>query len=262
MHNLEERAREIRRLIVIATSKAGASHVGSALSCVDILTTLYFNTMKINPKNPRWKIRDILILSKGHGGIALLTTLAVRGYFSVRKLADYCKNGSTLTGHTMIESAPGVEATTGSLGHGLPIGLGIALSNKSKVFVVVSDGELDEGSNWEAILAAGNFKVDNLVVIVDYNKIQSFGFTKDVMDLEPFAQKWKSFQWAVREVDGHDFDNLSTVFALTPFEKGKPTVIIAHTIKGKGVSYMENKLEWHYKSASESELMQAMEELK
>lgn len=264
--SLEKNAKEIRRQIVTAVFKAGASHIGSALSCVDILTALYFEIANIDPKNPKEKNRDRIILSKGHGGIGLLATLANRGFFPKKQLEKYCTDGSTLLGHTMMESAPGVEVTTGSLGHGLSLGLGMALALKSdnlksKVYVILSDGELDEGSSWEALLAAGNFKLDNLVAIVDYNKIQSFGTVKEVMDLEPLVAKWQAFKWHTREVDGHDFSKLTGVLRSVPFRKGSPSVIIAHTVKGKGISFMENRLEWHYKSPDADQLSRALEEL-
>lgn len=264
--NLEKIAKETRRQIVTAVFKAGASHIGSALSCVDILTALYFDIANIDPRNPKKNNRDRIILSKGHGGIGLLSTLANRGFFPKKQLEKYCEDGATLLGHTMMESAPGVEVTTGSLGHGLPLGLGMALALKadglkSKVYVVLSDGELDEGSSWEAILAAGNFKLDNLVAIVDYNKIQSFGTVKEVMDLEPLAAKWQAFKWVVREADGHDFSKLTGVLRSVPFSKDSPSVIIAHTVKGKGISFMENRLEWHYKSPDADQLARALEEL-
>lgn len=256
----------IRRDILEMVWRAQASHVGSALSCVDILTALYFNVAQIDPIRPSNPNRDRIILSKGHGGVALLSTLARRGFFPVSELKNYLKDGTTLTGHTMIESAKGIEATTGSLGHGLSLGIGMSLAAKSdkknyKVYVIISDGELDEGSVWEAILAAGNFRLNNLVVIVDYNKIQSFGTTKEVMDLEPLQSKWESFKWAVNVVNGHNFSQLLDCLTSIPFKKFRPNVIIAHTVKGKGVSFMENRLEWHYKSPDDQELKLALKEL-
>ncbi len=264
---LEKKSREIRREIVRLAAKAGASHVASALSVVDILTVLYFSELNVDLKKTKNKDRDIIILSKGHGGLALYVTLAHRGFFPIPKLESYCASGSKLTGHPMIESVPGVEATTGSLGHGLAIGLGMALAakrddKKSRVFVILSDGELDEGSTWEAILAAGQFKLDNLVAIVDYNKIQSFGFVKEIMDLEPMVDKWLSFNWEAVRIDGHDMQKLVEGICACPINKGKPTVIIADTVKGKGVSFMENKVEWHYKSPDENQLTMALAELK
>ena len=261
------KTKQIRIDTIKMVFSAEASHVGSALSCVDILASLYFGILNINPRRPRSKDRDKLILSKGHAGVGLLATLAHRGFFSVSELKNYCQDGSKLTGHTMLESAPGVEATTGSLGHGLAIGLGMALVGKregsnSKVFVILSDGELDEGSNWEAILAAGNFRLDNLIAVVDYNKIQSFGRVKNVMDLEPLSKKWADFKWATREIDGHNIEELLKTFKKVPFKKGWPSCIICHTVKGKGVSFMEDKLEWHYKSPNEDQLNLAIKEMK
>lgn len=259
-------SKAIRRDIVKATWSAQASHVGSALSCVDILTSLYFDVANIDPKNSKDLDRDRIILSKGHGGIGLLVTLAHRGFFPKQDLKKYCNNGSVLMGHTMRESAPGIEVTTGSLAHGLPIGVGMAIAAKadklnSKVYVILSDGELDEGSNWEAIMAAGNFKLDNLIAIVDYNKIQSFGRVKDIMDLEPLADKWRAFKWGVKQVSGHDFSQLKRSFSSVPIKRGSPTVLIANTVKGKGVSFMEDKLEWHYQSPNDQELSMAIKEL-
>lgn len=260
------KSREIRRDVLKMVARAGASHVGSALSCTDILTALYFAVANIDSKNPQKINRDRIILSKGHAGVGLLATLANRGFFPKRQLLKYCENGTPYTGHTMRDSAPGIEVTTGSLGHGLSIGLGMALAMKadrlkSKVFVILSDGELDEGSCWESILTAGNFRLDNLVAIVDYNKIQSFGTVKEVMDLEPLSAKWQAFKWNVREVNGHDVGELTRTLASTPFAVGMPSVVIAHTVKGKGVSFMENRLEWHYKSPDADQLERALEEL-
>lgn len=260
------RSKEIRRDIVTVVARVNISHIGTALSYVDILTALYFNVANIDPKNPMKSDRDRIISSKGHGSIGLIATLANRGFFPKKKLEEYCSDGSLLTGHITKDSVPGVETTTGSLGHGLPLGLGMALALradklKSKVYAILSDGELDEGSNWEAILAAGNFGLDNLVVIVDYNKIQSLGTVREVMDLEPMVQKWESFKWAVRRIDGHNFNELIKTLSTCPFERGKPSVVIADTIKGKGISFMENRLEWHYKVPDPEQLEQALEEL-
>ena len=260
------KSKAIRRDIVKSIAAANVSHIGSALSCTDILTTLFFRIANVDSKNPTLRDRDRIILSKGHGGIALLATLAHRGFFPIEKLKTYCKDGSRLTGHTTKDSVPGIDASTGSLGHGLSMGIGMALAlkrdrPKAKVYVILSDGELDEGSNWEAILAAGNFKLENLVAVVDYNKIQSLGTVREVMDLEPIMQKWKAFRWRTRKVSGHDFGQLIKAFNSCPFEKDRPSVIIADTIKGKGVSFMENKLAWHYKSPDPDQLKQALKEL-
>lgn len=263
---LSIKSQEIRRTILEMVARSQASHIGSAFSCLDILISLYFNVANIDPENPSRKDRDRIILSKGHAGAALLAVLAHRQFFPIETLKGYYTNGSLLEGHPMIESSPGIEMTSGSLGHGLPLGLGMALALRSdklkaKVFVILSDGELDEGSTWEAILAAGNFGADNLVAIVDYNKLQGFGTTKEVMDLEPLAEKWESFKWVVREIDGHNFEELNKVLASTPFAAKKPSVVIANTVKGKGVSFMENKVEWHYKSPNDLERRKALSEL-
>jgi transketolase len=259
-------AKEIRKKILNAAAKSQCSHIGSALSCVEILTGLYFNAMRIDPSNPKDDNRDIFILSKGHGCLALYATLSQRGFFSDDRLDKFYIDGGELWGHSSLGTAPGIEATTGSLGHGLPISLGFAIASKHdkkdrKIFVVLSDGECDEGSTWEAAMYAGHKKLDNLVAIVDYNKIQSLGNVKEVLNLEPFSEKWKSFGWSVIEIDGHDMKRIIETLKKTPFEPDKPSVIIAHTIKGKGVSFMENQLAWHYKSLNEEQLKIAQKEL-
>ena len=245
--------------------KASASHVGSCLSIADILAVLYGQILNIDPDNPKLPERDRLILSKGHSAAILYATLAECGFFPKEWLDTYCQDGSPLTGHVS-HHVPGIEVSTGSLGHGLPIGCGMALAGKRdnqpyRVFVIVSDGELDEGSNWEPILFAPQHQLDNLVVIVDYNKIQSFGTVKAILDLEPLADKWKAFRWAVREIDGHNHQQIEDTLKSVPFETGKPSVIIAHTTKGKGVSFMENQLAWHYKSPNAEQLAQALAEI-
>lgn len=262
MKNIQAAAARIRMRIVKMISASGSAHVGTALSATDILAALYFRVLKVDPKKPEWKERDIFIMSKGHGCSALYATLAERGFSDPKILEGFSQDDGTLWGHVTSKTMPGIEASTGSLGHGLPIGLGRAIARKgSRVFVLLSDGECDEGSVWEAILFAGHRKQDNLVAIVDYNKIQSFGSVKEVLDLEPFADKWKAARWAVREVDGHDIGALVKALSSAPFEKGKPSVVIAHTVKGKGVSYMENSLDWHYKTPKGKELEKAMNEL-
>ncbi|MEK7085101.1 MAG: transketolase, partial [Patescibacteria group bacterium] len=203
---LAGKAVDIREHIINMGADANASHSGSALSAVDVITALYFEIMNINPAKPLWPERDRFILSKGHGGASLYAALAERGYFPKANLKTFCKDEGFLTTHPVIQNVPGVEATTGSLGHGLSIGLGMALAGKFdkkkyRVFVMLSDGECDEGSVWEAAMYAGFHKVDSLVAIVDYNKIQSFGRTKEVMDLEPFSKKWEAFGWGVKEID-------------------------------------------------------------
>jgi len=260
-------ATNIRKNIVKMHAKSNSSHIGSALSCVDILTVLYFHILKIRHTNPPDEHRDRVILSKGHAISALYATLAERGLFDKSILENYCADGSLLPGHSTKGCIPGVEVSTGSLGHGLPIGVGMAVASKhdnlkSRIFIVLSDGECDEGSIWEAALFATHHKLDNLIAIVDYNKIQAFGLTKEVLNLEPFVDKWKAFGWEVREIDGHNFGEIIAALKKVPSRKNKPSVIIAHTVKGKGISFMENKLLWHYKSPNKEELEAALQELK
>lgn len=231
----------------------------------DLVACLYWNTLNINPQLPTWPERDRFILSKGHSAAIIYAALAERGFFSVTELNSYCQNGSRLTGHVS-SVVPGVEFSSGSLGHGLPVGCGIALAAKRgklpfRTFVMLSDGELDEGSNWEAILFAPQHQLDNLVAIVDYNKIQSFGSVKDVLDLHPLADKFRAFRWAVKEVDGHNMQELTETFRSLPLETGRPTAIIAHTVKGKGISFMEDQLAWHYKSPTGEQMEIALKEL-
>jgi transketolase len=245
--------------------RSRASHLGSCLSMADILASLYGDTLRTRSSEPDWPERDRFILSKGHGAAILYAALAERGFFPVSELDSYCQSGSRLTGHAT-SGVPGVELSSGSLGHGLPVGCGIALAAKRgklpfRTFVLLSDGELDEGSNWEAILFAPQHQLDNLVAIVDYNKIQSFGSVKDVLDLDPLADKFRAFRWAVKEVDGHNMQELTETFRSLPLETGRPTAIIAHTVKGKGVSFMEDQLAWHYKSPTSEQVEIALKEL-
>ncbi len=237
---------------------AAASHIGSCLSMADILAVLYGTVMRHKPEDPKWQGRDRLLVSKGHAAAIVYAALAEQNYFDKAQLASFCQNGSPLMGH-LNHHVPGIELSTGSLGHALPVACGMALANKpNRHFVILSDGEMDEGSNWEAMLFAGHHKLTNLTTIVDYNKIQSYGSVKDVLDLEPLADKWRSCRWQVHELDGHDHDALKAALLQ---QADAPTVIIAHTVKGKGVSFMENKLEWHYKSPSAEQLAQAISEL-
>ncbi len=264
--HLKEHAKNIRKKIIEMVTKAKSSHAGTALSIVEILTVLYFKILKIDPKSPHDPNRDRFILSKGHGCTGLYAVLAERGFFPPTLLSEFYLDGGKLFGHSTLGTAPGIEASTGSLGHGLSLGLGMAIAAKidksdHRIFVLMSDGECDEGSVWEAIMAAGHYKMGNVIAIVDYNKIQSFGFVKDVMDLEPFSDKWRSFGWAVKEVDGHNTEELLDALSNVPFEKNKPSVVIAHTIKGRGISFMENQLDWHYKSPDSVQYNQALKEL-
>jgi len=258
-------AQSIRRHALNMVHQANVSHIGGCLSIADLLAVLYSRVLRIDPLNPKWEERDRFILSKGHSAAILYAVLAEKGFFPKQWLDTYCQDGSKLIGHVNY-SVPGVEVSTGSLGHGLSIGCGIALTKKrekgtQRVFVVLSDGELDEGSTWEAILFASHHRLDNLVAIVDYNKIQSFGAVKDVIDLEPLAEKWRACKWSVREIDGHDHKQIEDALINIPFEPQEPSVVIAHTIKGKGVSFMENRLEWHYRSPSAEELEKALGEI-
>jgi transketolase len=258
-------ARRIRAHALRMVYRAKASHIGSCLSIADILATLYTQVLRIDPLQPNDQTRDRFILSKGHAAAILYAALAERGFFPTTELDTYCEKGARLTGHVS-HGVPGIEVSTGSLGHGLPIAVGTALGLRAqgkfaRVFCLLSDGECDEGSNWEAILFAPHHKLDNLVVIVDFNKIQSFGRVSEVLELEPFAEKWRAFNWNVVEVDGHDIAALTATFAAVPAIPDRPTVVIAHTVKGKGVSFMEDKLEWHYKSPSDDQLKQALAEL-
>lgn len=266
LRTTQELSRAIRAHALRIVHKTKASHIGSCLSVADILAVLYAQVLRIDPGCPYGPERDRFILSKGHAAAILYAVLAERGFFPIEHLETCYQKGSKLGGHATSHGVPGIEISTGSLGHGLPVGCGMALAGKRewksyRVFVLLSDGELDEGSNWEAILFAPQHHLDNLVAIVDFNKIQSFGTVADVLDLNPLADKWRAFRWAVREVDGHDHRQIKSVLDAVPFEPGRPSVIIAHTVKGKGVSFMENQLAWHYKSPDAEQLARAMAEL-
>jgi transketolase len=256
-------ARRVRRDVLRMVHRARASHVGTCLSIADLLAVLYADVLRVDPARPDAPQRDRFLLSKGHGGAALYAVLAERGFFPAAWLDDYCADGSRLAGHATHHGVPGVEVSTGSLGHGLPIACGMALSAKrtvrpGRVVALLSDGECDEGSTWEAALFAPQHRLDNLVAIVDYNGIQSFGRVADVLDLEPLADKWRAFRWSVREVDGHDHAALARTFAALPFEAGRPSAIVARTVKGKGVPFMEDDLAWHYRSPSDEQLAAAL----
>ena len=256
-------ARAARIEILRMTSYAKASHVGSALSVVDILSILYSGVANISPNSVQALDRDVLILSKGHAASALYAVLAIQGYFPKQLLDNYCENGAKLGGHVTSSELVGIELSTGSLGHGLPYGLGIALSRKitgvdGRVFIIMSDGECDEGTTWESALLANHHELDNLVVIVDRNRIQSLKDTEKTLKLEPFKMKWESFGWSCEEVDGHDYSAL--VLAANEQCEG-PRVIIANTTKGRGVSFMENSVLWHYRAPNVEELRSAMEQV-
>ena len=259
-------AKRIRVHALRMTSKSGASHVGAAFSCADILAVLYSRVLNVDPLNPSWPLRDRFVLSKGHAGSALYAVLAECGFFSVEKLETHYMDGSDLCGHVSHKGVPGVEVSTGSLGHGLALAAGMAYAAKldgrrHRVFALLSDGECDEGSTWEAILFAAHHQLDRLVTIVDYNKIQSLAPVSETIGLEPFAQKWSSFGWAVKEVDGHNHEALADALRSVPFSIGKPSCLLAHTVKGKGVSFMENTVLWHYRVARGAEFDAALAEL-
>jgi transketolase len=263
--DLRHYARTLRLDAVRMVHHAKASHLGSCLSMADLLACLYWETLRINPAQPDWPQRDRFIISKGHGAAILYAALAERGFFPVSELASYNSPGSRLTGH-VTSGVPGVEISSGSLGHGLPVGCGLALGAQRgglgfRTFVLVSDGELDEGSNWEAILFAPHHRLENLTVIVDYNKIQSFGRVEEVLALDPLADKFRAFGWSVAEIDGHDMEQIVQTLSAVPWTRGKPSAVIAHTVKGKGVGFMEDTLAWHYKSPTAEEWAAAVEEL-
>jgi transketolase len=243
---------------------ARASHIGSNLSMADILAVLYGRILRVRADEPAWAGRDRFVLSKGHATASLYAALALRGFFAREQLSGFCSNGSLLTGHVS-HQVPGVEFSTGSLGHGLSLGAGLALGSRiddagTRTYVLLSDGECDEGPIWEAAMFASHHLLDNLVAIVDWNGIQSLGHVSEVLELQPFADKWRSFRWHVIEIDGHDHTALIKALSAAPGQ-GLPTAVLCHTIKGKGVSFMENQLAWHYKSPNDIELSAALCEL-
>ena len=262
--DIEQLALKIRKNAVNMTSAGGSSHIGSILSIADILAVLYGSVMNYKAGEPKWKGRDRFILSKGHAGAGVYAALAESGFMPVEKLRTHYQDGSDLSGHVSHKGIPGVEFSTGSLGHGLPVATGMALAakinrDKHNIYVLMSDGECDEGSNWEAALFAPHHKLDNLVVIIDRNKLQSIHSTEDTLSLEPFVDKWQAFGWNVVDVDGHDHQKL--LDACGSMVTGKPLCIIANTTKGKGVSFMEDNILWHYRSPQGEEHNAAMQEL-
>ena len=265
-NSLEALSRDIRLKILNIVYKSGGGHIGGSYSVTDILVTLYHRILKHDPLRPDWDERDFLIFSKGHCCLALYTVLNQCNYFSEDLLKEYSQNGSNLGGHPKKGDAPGIEATTGSLGHGLAIANGIALSTKIKnkanrVFTVMSDGEMNEGSVWESIMFASQQKLDNLILIVDNNNQISLDKLSNILSVEPLDKRFKSFGWFVSRVDGHNHNELLSVLNELPKEKDKPTVIIADTIKGKGVSFMEGVTKWHYRGPSEEEFRIAKKEI-
>ncbi len=258
-------AKKIRIHALNMTSKGGSSHIAAVFSMTDLLAVLYGKILKYDSQNPKWENRDRFILSKGHAGAGLYATLAEVGFFSTELLKTHYQNGSDLSGHVS-HKVKGVEFSTGSLGHGLGVATGMALAAKldtksHKIFCLLSDGELDEGSNWEAILFAQHHKLDNLIAVIDYNKIQSLDTIANTIQLEPLTDKWRAFGWNVIEVDGHNHTEITNTFSDLPVGSGKPTCVIAHTTKGKGVSFMENTVLWHYRTAKDEEFNSALREL-
>lgn len=260
---LDERSKMLRRLILRALAGGGRGHVGSALSLVEILRVLYDDVLRYRPEEPLWPERDRCILSKGHGCLALYAVLADKGFFPAAEFDRFCHLDGILGGHPEAHRVPGVEASTGSLGHGLSIGVGMALSarhesSSRKVFVIIGDGESGEGSVWEAALSAAKHRLSNLCVITDYNKQQSYGPLESVLPLEPLADKWKSFGWEVAECDGHDVKSLGK--ALAQLKSDKPHMLIAHTIKGCGIKAAEHNPSWHHKNKVSAEEIKMIED--
>ena len=265
LKEIEELSKEIRREVLTMVYQSKSGHLGCSLGIVDILITLYFTILNIDPKKPSLETRDRFLLSKGHAVSALYAVLAKRGFFSESLLLDYLKDGSKLAGHVTLDSLPGIEATAGSLGHGLSIGIGMALAIKhnnlpSKVYILIGDGECAEGSIWEGINFAGHHKINNLILLLDNNNLQIMGHGTDILNSLPFEEKFKSFGWDVKTIDGHNFSELSEAFQQQVLNK--PLAIIANTIKGKGILFMENKVEWHGVAPKPDECTRAIEEIK
>lgn len=263
---LQQTALRLRRSILRMIYRAGGGHITPAFSMVEILTALYFKVMRADPRRPADEHRDRLILSKGHGCAALYAVLAEKGYFDAALLDTFCRPGGVLGGHPDIAAAPGIEATTGALGHGFPFAAGLALAAKldgktHRVFTLLGDGECQEGTVWEAALFAAHHQLDGLTAILDYNKLQAMGPIGEINGLEPLAAKWTAFNWSVREVDGHDLPALTAALEAVPLTQGRPSLIIAHTVKGKGLSYMENIPIWHYRLPDPGEMKTALAEL-
>jgi len=259
-------AHKIRFHALRMTHEAKSSHIGSILSIADIVAVLYGGVLKKDPANPRWDKRDRFILSKGHACGGVYAALAETGFFPVDRLQTYCCNGGLLAGHISHIGVSGVELSTGSLGHGLPVGVGMAFAAQldakaHRVFVLLSDGECDEGTTWEAALFASHHMLSNLVAIIDYNKLQSLGLVADTLGLEPLCKKWRAFGWKVVEIDGHDHESLAASLNVNPQHQNNPTCLIAHTVKGKGISFMEHSVLWHYRSPQGEEYQRALEEL-
>ncbi len=261
--DLDERSLALRRLVVRGLDGGKRGHLGSAFSLIETLRVLYDDILRYDPATPRWADRDRCILSKGHGCLALYAILADKGFFPTDELDRFCQFDGMLGGHPERAKVPGVEASTGALGHGLSIGIGQALAMRlqkrdSRVFVIMGDGEINEGSVWEAALSAGKHKLSNLVAMVDYNKLQSYDRTSVVQDLEPLADKWRAFGFAVHEVDGHDVLQLRRILSAVPFQRDQPSAIICHTVKGRGIAVAEGNPDWHHKSKISDDDVAAM----
>jgi len=266
MKEYRELSRQVRKDILHMVHGAGAPHIGSSFSVVEILIALYFEILRVDPGNPFDPHRDRFILSKGHACPALYSVLAHRGFLDEKILEGFGRDGGTLEEHPAYDLTKGIELTTGSLGHGLSVGAGMALSSMydnspGRVFVLMSDGEVQSGFVWEAAMFAGHHGLAKLTAVIDYNKIQAMGRVEDINDLEPIKKKWESFGWSAREIDGHDYGEIIDALGHVPFETEKPSVIIAHTVKGKGVSFFEDKLLWHYKFPDKEELSRALKEI-
>ena len=263
---LKVTAAQLRGRIIEMSHAAQAAHLASSLSCADILTAAYWHVLNIDPRTPDDLLRDRFILSKGHAAAALYAALAMKGYFPIEELATFCKDGGRLAEHPPANLLPGVEAATGSLGHGLPLGCGMALSGRIKgetfrVYALLSDGENNEGSVWEAAMFAAAQRLDNVCVIVDYNKWQATARSNETLMLAPLCEKWAAFGWDAHEIDGHDVGALAEVMQRLPNGSGKPVALIAHTVKGKGVSFMEDDNNWHYRAPTADEVARARKEL-
>jgi len=266
VEELKTMAATIRRDIIEMIHTAGSGHPGGSLSATDIVTALYFRVMRIDPQNPDWPDRDRFILSKGHACPVWYAALAERGYYDKSHLGTLRKTNSILQGHADMIKTPGVDMTVGSLGQGFSAGLGMALSGKLRnkdyhVWVVIGDGEMQEGAIWEAAMAGAKWKLDNLTVILDRNRLQNDDFVDDTMPIDPVPDKWRAFNWNIIEIDGHSMEEVVSALEKAKTVKVTPTIIIAHTIKGKGVSFMENVAVWHGKAPSDEETQQALEEI-
>lgn len=266
IEEFEALAKETRRDILEMIYRTKSPHIGSSFSIVELLVALYFKILSVNPENPEDPNRDRFVLSKGHGVPALYPVLTKKGFLDQETLAGFAQDGGTLEQHPTRNVSQGIEISSGSLGHGLSISCGMALAGKYdekkyRIFTLLSDGELEEGSTWEAAMFAAHHQLDNLIAIIDCNKLQAMGKTKEIIDLEPLTEKWQAFGWEVKEINGHNFKEIIEALEVLPFQSGKPSCLIANTIKGKGVSFMESQPEWHDKHPDEKEYQKALKEL-